>query len=188
MRKRELVQKARKIINVGVFYYSFFSKKSLQHKFDRSKYITGYYGLFKRYCIVKNLARSCGEIVGIYDNVTMNNIANMDIGNYVIFMPGTYIEAFGGITIGDYSGTAQGVSLLTTYHNYADVGKSIFDQEIIVKRITIGADVAIYSKAIVLGVNLSDGCVIGAGAVVTKDMPPYSICVGVPAKVIGTRK
>ena len=37
------------------------------------------------------------------------------------------------------------------------------------------------------GVRIGRGCVIGAGAVVTKDIPPYSIAVGVPAKVIGRR-
>ncbi|MGQ9872335.1 hypothetical protein [Leptodesmis sp.] len=38
------------------------------------------------------------------------------------------------------------------------------------------------------GVTIGQGCVIGAGAVVTKDIPPYSIAVGVPAKVVGSRK
>lgn len=37
-------------------------------------------------------------------------------------------------------------------------------------------------------VNIGDGCVIGAGAVVTKDIPPYSVAGGVPAKVIKSRK
>jgi acetyltransferase-like isoleucine patch superfamily enzyme len=38
------------------------------------------------------------------------------------------------------------------------------------------------------GVTIGEGCVIGAGAVVNKNIPPYSIAVGVPAKVIGQRK
>jgi len=37
------------------------------------------------------------------------------------------------------------------------------------------------------GVTIGDGCVIGAGAVVTKDIPPYSVAVGVPAKVVKSR-
>ena len=37
------------------------------------------------------------------------------------------------------------------------------------------------------GVHIGDGCVIGAGAVVTKDIPAYSVAVGVPAKVIKSR-
>lgn len=52
----------------------------------------------------------------------------------------------------------------------------------------IGNDVWICANAIILeGVTIGDGCVIGAGAVVTRDTPPYSISVGVPAKIIGYR-
>ena len=56
------------------------------------------------------------------------------------------------------------------------------------KPVTIGNDVWIGRRVIILpGVTISDGCVIGAGAVVTKDMPAYSIVGGVPAKVIKSR-
>jgi acetyltransferase-like isoleucine patch superfamily enzyme len=54
--------------------------------------------------------------------------------------------------------------------------------------ITIGNDVWIGSNAkIMSGVNIGDGCIIGANAVVTKDMPDYTICGGVPAKIIRKR-
>lgn len=53
---------------------------------------------------------------------------------------------------------------------------------------SIGNDVWIATGAIVLNkANIGDGAIIGAGAVVTKDIPPYAIAVGVPAKVIGYR-
>ena len=56
------------------------------------------------------------------------------------------------------------------------------------KEIVIGNDVWIGANAIILrGVNVSDGAVIGAGAVVTKDVPPYAIVAGNPAKVIKYR-
>lgn len=52
----------------------------------------------------------------------------------------------------------------------------------------IGNDVWIGGGCLILeGVTIGDGAVIGAGAVVTKDVPPYAICVGVPAKVLRRR-
>ena len=53
---------------------------------------------------------------------------------------------------------------------------------------TIGNDVWIGAKALIMeGVTIHDGAIIGAGAVVTNDIPPYAIAVGVPAKVIRYR-
>jgi len=61
----------------------------------------------------------------------------------------------------------------------------VFNKE---QKITIGNDVWIATNAIILpGVTIGDGAVIAAGAVVTKNVPPYSICGGVPAKVIKYR-
>lgn len=54
--------------------------------------------------------------------------------------------------------------------------------------VTIGNDVWIGRRTIIMpGVNIGDGCIIGAGAVVTKDVPPFSVAGGVPAKVIKSR-
>ena len=61
----------------------------------------------------------------------------------------------------------------------------IFSKHITSKKTTIGNDVWIGANAIILaGVNIGDGAVVGAGAVVTKDVPPYSVAVGNPAKVV----
>ena len=55
--------------------------------------------------------------------------------------------------------------------------------------VKIGDDVWIGRRVIILpGVTIGDGCIIGAGAVITKDIPPYSVVVGVPAKVVRRRK
>lgn len=53
------------------------------------------------------------------------------------------------------------------------------------KPVNIGSDVWIGGRAIVLpGVSIGDGCIIGAGTVVTKDVPPYSLLAGNPGRVI----
>lgn len=56
------------------------------------------------------------------------------------------------------------------------------------KFVVMGADVWIGSRAIILGgVNIGTGAVIAAGAIVTKDIPPYAIAAGVPAKIVRYR-
>lgn len=65
------------------------------------------------------------------------------------------------------------------------VDKSYFDEY---ENIIIGNDVWIGANVVVLGgVTISDGAIIATGSVVTKDIPPYAICGGVPAKIINYR-
>ncbi len=69
-----------------------------------------------------------------------------------------------------------------------DVGKKINEQPHKYEKIIIGDDVWIGANVTVLkGVNIAEGAVVGAGAVVTKNVRAYSIVAGVPAKIIGSR-
>jgi acetyltransferase-like isoleucine patch superfamily enzyme len=66
-------------------------------------------------------------------------------------------------------------------------GKAVLDNELIYKKVKIcnGAHIGI-GAILMPGVTIGEGSVIGAGAVVTSDIPPYSVAVGVPAKVVKT--
>ncbi len=68
------------------------------------------------------------------------------------------------------------------------VGEFVETRNQTYKKVVIGNDVWIGANSVIMpGVTIGDGAVVGAGAVVTKDVPPYAIVVGVPAKVVKYR-
>ena len=81
------------------------------------------------------------------------------------------------------------VVILTHTHNIDRTDIPMGDQGSLVAKVTIGNDVWIGMRSIIMpGVKIGNGAVIGAGAIVTKDVPDYAIVGGVPAKVIKYRK
>ena len=94
----------------------------------------------------------------------------------------------GDITIGDYVRIGPNVTILGSSRNYKRKNVLIVDQGFSHDGVVIEDDVLIASGAIVLkGCHIGRGAVIGAGSVVTKSVPPYSVVVGIPAKIIGER-
>ena len=108
-------------------------------------------------------------------NITIDK--NCSFGHNNVFW------AFNKIRIGPYVQSAIGVTLVAGGHNTQDYGPLTENQEIVLEGETwIGANVTILG-----GVTVGRGTIIAAGAVVTQDIPPYSIAGGVPAKVIKSR-
>lgn len=133
--------------------------------------------------IDRNLWLSCGGLEGQHTGFLAIG-ENSYIGCNAVLGAGG-----GGITIGDNVLIGQAVSIHSERHIYNDATMLIRDQGISYRGITIEDDVWIGSNSTILdGVTVGKGSVIGAGAVVTKPVPPYSIAVGVPAKIIGTRE
>lgn len=101
---------------------------------------------------------------------------------------GTVENPVGRISIGNGVRIATQVVMIGANHRFEDGGRPIHGQGLAYEPIVIEDDVWLAARVNVMaGVRIGRGCVIGAGAVVTKDVPPYSIAVGVPAKVIGSR-
>jgi acetyltransferase-like isoleucine patch superfamily enzyme len=74
-------------------------------------------------------------------------------------------------------------------HDISDTTRSILDQQRTSRGVTIGAGAWIGAGARILdGTNLGEHAVIGAGAVVRDDVPPYAVAVGMPARVVSSRK
>ena len=99
-----------------------------------------------------------------------------------------YLDGNGGIEIGENALLSPGVQVISGNHVFADPSVPIRWQGTAYGKVTIGDDCWLGTNAIVLpGVTVAKGSVVGAGAVVTKDLPDYSIAVGVPARIVGHR-
>jgi len=91
----------------------------------------------------------------------------------------------GGITIGERVYTAPLVQMLAVNHVFDDPSVPMVEQGITADGIVVEDDVWIGAGAIITdGVRVCKGAVVAAGAVVTADVPPYTVVGGVPAKVL----
>ncbi|MEO1428866.1 MAG: acyltransferase [Cyanobacteria bacterium J06633_8] len=123
---------------------------------------------------------------------------NVDIGaldnTHIYIDKGTFIGVGasvagpGNVKIGKRCLIAARCGIFANNHKYADPFKYIADQGVTCQGITIEDDCWLgHAVTVIDGVTIGKGSVIGAGAVVTKDIPPYSIAVGMPARVIKSR-
>ena len=120
----------------------------------------------------------------LYGNCTVVHPENIYIGSNT-YINGGYICASKNakIVVGNDCLISFNVHLRTDMHNYQDKSELIRNQGFTEKDIIIGNDVWIgFGAQIMAGVRIADGCVIGAGAVVTKDTEPYGVYVGVHKK------
>ena len=112
----------------------------------------------------------------------------IDIGKGTYIGPYSCISCYGKLKIGQDCLIASHSSIYAHNHIFADPTQNIKNQGIINKGIVIEDDCWLGSGVrVVDGVTIGRGSVIGAGAVVAKNIPPYSIAVGVPAQVISKR-
>jgi acetyltransferase-like isoleucine patch superfamily enzyme len=148
----------------------------------------GLIGIGIRYICVRSLARSCGDNVFIGAYTFLTYLENCDIGDHVSIREFCDIGALGGLSIGSNVSIASGTVILTTEHDYRQTAALIRDAPTQLKPTIIEEDVWIGSQVgITAGVTIGRGSVIGIGAVVTKSILPYSVAVGVPARVIDQR-
>ena len=114
-----------------------------------------------------------------------NAVGDVVIGDHTRI--GIHNTIIGPVTIGSHVNLAQGITVTALNHNFDDSDKRIDEQGVSTSQVVIGDDVWIGANAVILpGVTLGNHCVIAAGAVVTKDVPPHSLVAGVPAKIIKT--
>lgn len=112
----------------------------------------------------------------------------MRIGDRTFVGQQCFFHSAGGIDIGASVGIGPGVRILTSKHGEAGRSVPILDSPIELGEVVVEDDADIGVGAILLpGVRVGRGAQIGAGAVVTSDVPAYSIAAGVPARVLRER-
>lgn len=113
----------------------------------------------------------------------------LKMGNNSSIGPYSYIGCSGYIEIGDNVMISPRVSIYSENHNFDDVDVPMIDQGVTRSCVKIEDDCWIAANSIILaGVTVGRGAVVAAGSVVTKDVPPYSVVAGNPAKVVKARK
>lgn len=113
---------------------------------------------------------------------------NVRIGSHTGIGPFCVLYGHGGLEIGSSCLIASHVVFIPENHRFDRTDLPMREQGGSRRGIRIGDDVWLATQVVVLdGVTIGKGAVIGAGAVVTHDIPPYAIAYGVPAKVVGYR-
>ncbi|HYD32060.1 MAG TPA: acyltransferase [Azospirillaceae bacterium] len=166
-------------------------------------------GLMRRVCL-KALARTCGDGVSVAPYVGLKHPEIFEIGDGVFLGEhaivqgrwdgtcrigkGTWIgpHAFldaRDLVIGEHVGWGPGAKVLGSAHTGAPADQPIVATDLLIApvRVEDWADIGV-NAVILPGVTIGRGAIVGAGAVVTQDVPPFAKVAGVPARLIGWRE
>lgn len=129
-----------------------------------------------------------GKLNDINVDIQIGHPERVELGSYVHIGPGAQINGQGGVKIN--SGTIIGpkLTIYSANHRFREAEYIPYDEIFDFRRVTINENVWIGSNVIITpGAEIGEGCIIGAGSVVSGKIPPLSIVVGNPCKVIKTR-
>jgi len=119
----------------------------------------------------------------LYGNFKILKASKIEIGSHSVIGHNVMLDGRDGIKIGENVNISSEVMIWTNQHNHNDPNFKIVGDVVIIEDF-----VWISARAIILpGIKISKGAVISAGAVVTKNVEPFAIMAGVPAKKIGER-
>ena len=131
-----------------------------------------------------------GDHSYIATTVNIYKPENVSIDKHVHIQPDCILHGEGGISVGEGTILAHQVEIFTRNHVYDanDLQYLPYDQRFNEKPVCIGKYVWIGAKVIILpGVSIGDGAVVGAGSVVTKDIPFGAVAGGNPARILKYR-
>jgi acetyltransferase-like isoleucine patch superfamily enzyme len=170
-----------------VLFYRFLRFKLLHPRVKTE----GFIFLPRRYEVVlkKGGTMRIGRWVWIGRNNALRcHEGELYVGDHTIFGTDNTINCYAGVYIGPECLFADSVYIVDFDHNYWDPVISIRSQGISKKPVRLEGDIWVGEKVSILrGVTVGRGSVIGALSLVNRDVPPYAVVGGVPAKVLGWR-
>lgn len=143
--------------------------------------------------VVKKYERECGCRIRYIPQGTGGLTICGDMKKFFIhptghLKSGTFIECSGGVTIGRYFHTGRGLTIFSVSHHYKEAEAIPYDSRIIFLPVEIGDFVWCGANVTILpGIRVGEGAILGAGAVVTRDVPPGAVVGGNPARVLKYR-
>lgn len=141
-----------------------------------------------RIFFLKKIARSVGEGCLIRSEAIINKPENFSIGKNSGIGFRAIISCEDSVVIGDRVLMGPDVIIYTTNHIWSENLGTYYKQGLLKKMVSIGDDTWLGARCVILpGISIGRGVTVAAGAIVTKDVPDFSIVGGVPAKIIGVK-
>lgn len=135
------------------------------------------------------LGSKIGKSITYYPGIKISPGTNIHVGDHVDLAWGVLITTGGGVSIGDRTLVGYNTQIFSANHVIPPYPGKIFESGHVKKAVRIEKDVWIGAGCIILpGVNIGEGAVVAAGSVVSKDVMPFEIVGGIPAKLIKVRK
>jgi putative colanic acid biosynthesis acetyltransferase WcaF len=162
---------------------------SVSNKLGRLLWWTAYAALFRysprplhqwRSFLLRCFGARLGKGCHIYASAKIWAPWNLECGSWACIANDAEIYNPATVFLGERAVVSQGAFLCAASHDYADPAFPLIHGAIVV-----GNRAWVAARAVVLmGVKIGEGSVIGAGSIVTKDVPPNTVCVGNPARVV----
>lgn len=136
-------------------------------------------GVRVRRILARHIFRRCGENFKAFQFVEFSFGYNMEVGDNVVIHRHVLLDDRGGLVLGDRVSISDYANIYSHTH-------SIVDQRDVTDAVTrIDNDVRItYHATVLAGVHVGENGMVGAGAIATKDVRPYHVHVGIPAKSV----
>lgn len=185
------------------------SKEQLLARYSTACYVDTAAGARARRVVLRAICRSFGVGVKVGVGVLVLHPHTFEIGDAVFIGNQTFLQGrhdgrcvIGAHTwigpqayfdcrdleLGEYVGWGPGAKVLGSEHTGLPADVPIIQTDLVIKPVRVGDGADIGVNAVLLpGVTVGKGAIVGAGAVVTKDVAPYAIVAGVPAKVLRSR-